>query len=129
MAAYCKDCNSTIDEAAEAAGGRAPCPVCGSLRRNYEEELSSSLIAGTDVGLKGYAAGMSRGKGLKFEAKYGDSHSHSLGRFVKRDQLVDREGNRYLKKVVDPQTREVLRDVDEPLSDHQGRGSAREHDT
>ena len=40
-------------------------------------------------------------------------------------QVVDRINNRYRKLVIDPQTGEKLRDVDEPLSDHQGYGSAK----
>ena len=41
------------------------------------------------------------------------------------EQTVDRENNRYRKRVVDSQTGEILRDVDHPLTDHQGYGSAK----
>ena len=41
------------------------------------------------------------------------------------EQGVDRENNRYRKRVVDPQTGRVLRDVDEPLTDPRGFGSAK----
>jgi hypothetical protein len=44
-----------------------------------------------------------------------------LGRFVKVSELsISR-----VKKVVDPATNEVLREVDERLSDHQGRGDGK----
>jgi tRNA U54 and U55 pseudouridine synthase Pus10 len=129
MAAHCKDCNSTIDEAKEATLGRLPCPVCGSLARKFEEAILETMTLGTDMQTKAFTAGLSRRKGLRFESKDGDSFSVSLGRFVKRYQLVNHEAKRYVKKVVDPLTGEVLRDVDEPLPDHQNRGSARERDT
>jgi hypothetical protein len=74
---------------------------------------------------KGYAAGLSKRKGLRFESKDGDSFSISRGRLVKLNQLVDHEAKRYKKKVIDPVTGEVIRDVDEPLSDHKDRGSAK----
>ena len=128
MPAFCQDCNSTIDEAKEAAYERQPCPVCGSLKRRYEESLTSGFALGALMHTKGYAGGMPRKKGLLFECKDGDSYSVSLSRFVKLNQLVDHKAKRYTKKVVDPLTGETLRDVDEPLPDHQGRGSDRKPD-
>jgi hypothetical protein len=40
-------------------------------------------------------------------------------------RVVDRRNNRYFEEIEDPKTGEVVRRVDEPLSDHQGRGDAR----
>lgn len=84
--------------------------------------------AGSIMNAKGYTGGMSKRKGLRFESIDGDSFSVALGRFVKLNQLVDHEAHRNVKKVVDPLTSEVLREVDEPLSKHQNRGSAKPRD-
>ena len=80
---------------------------------------------GTLMHTKAYAPGLSKRKGLKFESKDGDSLSIALGRFVELHQLVDHETNRYVKEVVDTATGDVLRNVDEPLTEHQNRGSAK----
>ena len=40
-------------------------------------------------------------------------------------RIIDRRHNRYYEKVHDPESREVIREVDEPLTDHQGRGDAK----
>jgi len=128
MPTFCQDCKSTIDEALEALQGRQPCPNCGSLKRTYEMSLTSGFAVGTLMHTKGYTGGMSKRKGLRFESKDGDSFSVALCRFVKLNQLVDHEAGRYVKKVVDPLTGEVLREVDEPLPDHQNRGSAKPRD-
>lgn len=88
-------------------------------------ECESSALIGVMLGTKAYEGSKSRRKGLKFEAKGGDSFSVKLGRFVKIEQLVDHVNKRYTKRVVDPKTGEVLRDVDEPLKDHTNRGSAK----
>ena len=56
--------------------------------------------------------------------KLGASWSYARHKWMQVHQLVDRRGNRYVKKVEDPETGEVLRDVDEPLTDHQGYGSS-----
>lgn len=38
---------------------------------------------------------------------------------------VDREADRYTERLVDGETGEVIHDVDEPLSEHRGHGSAK----
>ncbi len=125
MPAFCLDCNFIIDEIKEAEEGRQPCPRCKSLRRGYTASIFENVEAGALIHTKGYAGGLSRKKGLRFESKDGESLSVSLNRFVKLNQLVDHEANRYVKKVVDPVTGETLREIDEPLSEHQGCGSAK----
>lgn len=128
MPAFCQDCNSTINEVQETIEGRQPCAVCGSLKRRYDESVSSGMVVGALMHTKGYAGGLSKTKGLRFESKDGDSFSVTLGRFVKFNQLVDHGADRYVKKVVDPVTGEILREVDEPLPEHRGRGSAKKRD-
>jgi len=44
---------------------------------------------------------------------------------MNREMIVDREGNRYLEKVTDPETGEVVHSCEEPLSEHQGHGTAK----
>ncbi len=59
------------------------------------------------------------------EQKTGDSYWHKMAKWMRRVQIIDRRGNRYVKRVDDPKTGEVVRNVDEPLTDHRGFGSAR----
>ena len=47
------------------------------------------------------------------------------GQLVRVDQFVDRENDRYRKKVTVVDTGEVLRQVDYPLSEHRGHGSGK----
>jgi hypothetical protein len=51
--------------------------------------------------------------------------SHASGKAVNHERLIDRRMNRYVERVTDPTTGEVLHECDEPLSDHQGHGDAR----
>jgi hypothetical protein len=55
----------------------------------------------------------------------GDVYSHSLGRMVRIQRIIDRRRDLYYERVLDPVTREVLREIEEPLSQHTGRGSAK----
>lgn len=128
MSAFCQDCNEAIDEAMGAACGRKPCPSCGSLKRTYPVSITEPIAIGSLIHIKGFAAGVSKRKGLKFELKDGDSYSGALKRFVELHQLVDHEAKRYVKRVIDPVAGDVLRNVDEPLPQHRNRGSATPRD-
>lgn len=74
---------------------------------------------------RAYRAGMSKKKGLFWEAFGGVDFSHRLQRLVQKPRLIDKENDRYRERVVDPLTGDVLRDVDERLSEHFGHGSAK----
>lgn len=55
----------------------------------------------------------------------GDDLTVSTGRWAKLDRVIDLEHDHYYEHIVDAETGEVLRHVDEPLSEHRDRGSAR----
>ena len=94
----------------------------GLAERHFALTLEGKVSVHSSLGLKHKGAG--RGKPFK-ELKQGDSYSTSRGRWMSLLQIVDRRNNRYRKLVTDPETGDVLRDVDEPLSEHVGRGDAR----
>ena len=119
----CKTCGAELDESASApVDERKPCPECGSLERHVAITLEGKVSVSSSLGLKAKTGG--RGKPF-MELKQGDSFSTSRGKFMRLLQIVDRRNNRYRKLVIDPETGEKLRDVDEPLSEHIERGSAR----
>ncbi len=51
--------------------------------------------------------------------------SAELGHWVGKHRIIDRRGNIYYERVVDQETGEELRHIEEPLSEHTDRGSAR----
>jgi hypothetical protein len=48
-----------------------------------------------------------------------------LCRLAGLDRVIDRDNDYYLERIVDPETGEVIRECEEKLSEHQGRGSAK----
>lgn len=92
----------------------------------YEHVMTGGLVMGG-------AAQVEYRRMPKKHGKY--AYQSKEGRFARADgtgnvdvvQIIDRTLTppRYRKLVRDADTGEVLRDVDEPLADHQGRGSAR----
>jgi hypothetical protein len=64
------------------------------------------------------------GKGKPFvEGVDGDDVHRATGHWNVLSRLIDRRGNRYRERIVDGETGEVIRDVDEPLTGHRGHGS------
>jgi hypothetical protein len=62
-----------------------------------------------------------------YESVSGFERSNS-GVLVEKRRIIDREKNRYFEKVVEHKSRKVLRRIEEPLTNHTGRGSAKARD-
>jgi len=54
-----------------------------------------------------------------------DDLYRNTGKWRKRVRVIDRENNRYLETITDPDTGEVVHHCEEPLIDHRGHGSAK----
>ncbi|MGZ8982707.1 MAG: hypothetical protein ACXW11_01975 [Methylotenera sp.] len=59
------------------------------------------------------------------ELKQGPSHSHKLGKSVEHVRLIDRGNDRYFEKVTDYESGELIHHDEEPLSEHNGHGTAK----
>lgn len=106
-----------------------PCPACGTNAPLVS--LSVHDVARVDVAESTRIVGRHGEVGQVkpyLERRDGADWSHALQRFVRKVRILDRDNDLYVEKVVDPETGEVLRDVEEPLSEHQGRGSAKFRD-
>jgi hypothetical protein len=69
-----------------------------------------------------------RGRGrhrYSYESRSGPLWRSDGGGWVRISRVIDRQGNRYFEHVEDRNTGDVLRHIDQPLSSHVGRGSAR----
>lgn len=98
------------------------CPNCGSASGIRNSIHVAGLEIFQSVQLKVERSSY-QGK-RKYARETKSSAEHSVdGQLVRVDQSVDRENDRYRKKVTVVDTGEVLRHVDHPLSEHRGRGS------
>jgi hypothetical protein len=103
---------------------REPCSRCGSTARHFGVHIQSNVGIESHLDRHSKHRRESNTKPHR-EEWHGDSWNRDRGRYVRRDQIVDRENDRYHKRVIDPMTNEVLREVEEPLSDHTGHGAAK----
>lgn len=124
----CQTCGALLSECGPPDGAE-PCPSCGSLARRIEMEFLAEVTH--SVALEGKAkspVGERRGlsnRRVFLEWKQGECPSQATPEgFVDLYRMADRANDRYKERVVAPDGT-VLRDVEHPLSEHRGHGSAK----
>jgi len=119
MSTTCAKCGAGAEQDGK------PCPACGDTRRIISVGMVESSTVTDSIGFKHRTPGMKKPLGEGFEG-HAISRDGS-GRRVKKSWYIDR--NRappwYHERVEDAETGEILRECDEPLADHQCRGSAK----
>lgn len=123
VATFCAECGIPLNTSEDIPEKRAPCPKCCGTKRTHD--LSAHLegdSARIGMAFKIKHVGQ---KKPHIELKTGPSYSHTLGKPVEHDRLIDRANDRYSEKVTNYETGELIHHTDEPLSEHQGHGSAK----
>ena len=119
----CGKCLAVLDDAPNIpVEQRTPCPNCGSTARVFEVEIIATAIARESFGMK---ARHGAGGRPFYESKSGANLHRATDRWMQRDLVVDRESDRYIERVVDPDTGKIVHVCEEPLSKHQGHGTAK----
>jgi hypothetical protein len=104
---------------------RAPCPNCGSIARTYLDSLTDGIAAHDGHRAKAKRPSLPSAKKLRFDTYSGVEHSHKFGKLVRVHRTIDKDNDRYMEKVIDMQTGEILHECDEPLSQHTNHGTAK----
>jgi len=122
----CQSCNIDFSIEPKPTEGIV-CPQCGTKKVNpveYHEDtiniLELSKYKITDPK-------QPSNKKTRVEKIEGDKFSYGRQKYVKLTRIIQRDKNRYYEKVQDPDTGEIIREVDEPLSEHINRGSAKKN--
>ena len=100
--------------------GQTACPLCGNVAQSLSipvPEISVTVKA------------KNPGERPHIEVKQGSDYSRSRKKFVRLARVIDRGNDSYSELVTDPHTGEVIHRCQEPLSKHQGRGTARRKKT
>jgi DNA-directed RNA polymerase subunit RPC12/RpoP len=119
----CQACGEILNETTNTpVDERRPCPKCSSKARHIEAVISETVKAYVRIDLK-VRHGIS-GKPFLKSVSRDDLHRKS-GKWMLREIVVDRENDKYKEIVTDPATGDVVHHCEEPLSQHQGHGSAR----
>lgn len=118
----CSDCKTVLNQQ---ANDQTPCSQCGSTQRTLHIEFEDSIAITEWFDMKVKNHSLPSAKKLRVHMQSGQQFSVRLDRYVDKDRILDKENNRYLEKVTDPLTGDVLRNCDESLAEHQGHGSAK----
>lgn len=119
--AQCGNCGATLSE--PAGEPRSPCPLCGCSTRQFANVLQDSLGFMEHLRAKGRHAGSNK---VAFDVRSGASYYRKDGVWHHLVRNIDHVNNRYTETVTVLKTGELVRKVDEPLSEHTGRGSAKD---
>jgi len=127
MAIKCGDCGRHLpSEMLATELVRNPCPVCGSTKQhialNFFEEATLKLRDW----MKGKIKDVTRRSKEKVRREffYGSDQRKSCGEYIYKEREIDRDDNRY-RELIRSESGEIIRDVDQPLSDHINHGSAK----
>ncbi len=120
----CSDCGTVILNAlpGDDPSRREPCPNCGSNARTIPLRLESSLALRSKLGMKQKRPGC---KKPILESVLGDDLFRVTNTWQTLVRVIDRLNDRYYELIRNPETGEVVRHCEEPLSQHIGRGSAK----
>ena len=119
----CKNCACVLNESPSLpVDQRQPCQSCGSLNRHHNAELAERVEARASLGLKHKRPGFK--KPIYEEVVKPDLH-RKTNRWSFLVRIIDRYRNRYREHITDIESGRVVRSVDEPLTDHVNRGSAK----
>lgn len=120
----CGECGADLP-ASEVVGppeSRTPCSSCGSLARQVSVLLHETVAPRDGVGYKAKHVGDR--KSFREALDYPETQ-RSTGALTRHERLIDRQNDRYFKRVVEEGTGRVLHETDHPLSEHRGHGSDR----
>jgi len=118
----CGDCAAPLKDAipSDDPTQRKPCASCGSTKCSYHVFIVDSESLRDGLGMKANRPGEKR---PHIETKAGPDHSRSRRKLVHREQIFDRENDRYFKRVTDYESDEIIHECEEPLSQHVGHGA------
>lgn len=118
----CGVCGAPLEDAlpSDDPALRKPCASCGSTKRNYQAIIVEKVTVRDGFSTKAKRPGEKR---PHHETIAVPDHSISRDKLVYREQIIDRENDRYFERVTDYQSGEVIHECEEPLSRHLGHGA------
>lgn len=123
----CQECGEVLDDASDTlVDERVACKQRGSKARRVEIVIDATLQLHSQVGIKARHGIAGR---PFLESKVGDDQYRKTGEWHSLERVIDRENDRYKEIISNPKTGEVIHHCEEPLSQHQGHGSAKGQST
>jgi len=101
---------------------RTPCPVCGEKGRVFERQLEDTICLRDQTRM----IGKHNGKGKPFfDARIGADFYFKTQKWHHLERIIDWDNDTYIETITNPETGEIIKKVEEPLSHHRGHGTAK----
>ena len=101
------------------------CPKCGLDKFGIVIEFEDSINISDSLKGKMKDPKFSSKRNPRVEFITGTDISKDNNRLVEKYRLIDKNKNLYKEKIIDKETGEIIKNVEEPLDQHQGHGSAK----
>ena len=124
----CSDCGEPLPLELASSREKPPCASCGSTARTIMVTVEDTITLHEKIGWETNDPNLpsrKKQKKTRVEGIAGSEWSDSLQKMVHKERLIDRKNDRYREVVKDTKTGDVIHEVDEPLSQHTGHGSAK----
>ncbi len=121
---FCKNCKTILDPSVNDAP-KKPCDNCGSTSREIHLTIIEEIKVYDSVKGQIRDPKLPSRKKMRVEFFKGAELRKKDGKMIKKERLIDKRNNLYKEVIIDPETGEILHHCEEPLSEHQNRGSAK----
>ncbi len=111
---FCGSCGQPV--------GETSCPHCGSTLRAINVSVQETNGIREKLRLKGRQDGK---KKPILEQVHGDDLQQRTGIWMKLSRVIDRQHDLYHETVTNPETKEIVHECKEPLSEHRWHGAAK----
>ena len=119
--AKCNNCNEILSEIVNFTEND-PCPHCGAISMQIIDDINDEFRIRERIVIKVRKNGE---KEVITRITQGDDLYRDTGKWNHLERVIDRENDYYSEKITDPLTGEIIKECNEPLSEHKGHGSAK----
>ena len=124
----CGDCGLALPPEWSASPDEHPCPTCGSTAKHVEITLVDTIPCPRDyLSYDVHDDAFSSRRNPRKQRVHRPTYSRDDNRMRDEIRVIDKYQNQYDKVITDQETGDIVYECHEPLTEHQGRGSARKH--
>ncbi len=120
MSIECSACGAPITE--KNANPKDPCPYCGCTRKLVRLGHTDTVSVHDRYRFKAKNPGTHK---KVFWSKGGDDLQRDTGRWMTLSRTFDKREDWYTETLIDKETGEIVKHVEEPLTQHIGHGAAK----
>lgn len=123
----CATCGADLPAEHAGQSADAPCPTCGSVKKNIRLDFVDNVGFEVHDSLCGKLKdpNLPSKKNPRVDFFSGYDLRKSDGKWMQKERVLDKDNDHYKEIVIDPKTGEVIHHNEEPLSKYFGHGSAK----